>query len=209
MEIYLVDLTVGLYRNKEERHCALGKADRRIRRQGAARPRRDRDAAPAPGARPRTSCAIWPLANTPWRWIPMCFASVTVRGWRPAIRRRGRDRAGKVTPSEFMLHAHHCESACDLTNNRLPTVTLVGRAINSSIQCVAVRGLGSDLDADRASDPTPNNRLADCTLSGVAANRLIDGHIRSPFWLPFRPEGERNRTTIVPFLNRASLTDRG
>ena len=51
-----------------------------------------------------------------------------------------------------------CESACDLTPNRLPTVTLVGHTINSSIQCVAMRGLGSDLDAVRAPDPTPNNK---------------------------------------------------
>jgi hypothetical protein len=50
-----------------------------------------------------------------------------------------------------------CESACDLTPHRLPTVTLVGHTINSSIQCVAMRGLGSDLDADRAPGPTPNN----------------------------------------------------
>ena len=41
-----------------------------------------------------------------------------------------------------------CESACDLTPNRLPTVTLVGHTINSSIQCVAMRGLGSDLGSD-------------------------------------------------------------
>jgi hypothetical protein len=40
-----------------------------------------------------------------------------------------------------------CESAHDLTPKRLPTVTLVGRPINSPIQCVAGRGLGSDLDA--------------------------------------------------------------
>jgi hypothetical protein len=46
-----------------------------------------------------------------------------------------------------------CESACDLTPHRLPTVTLVGHTINSSIQCVAMRGLGSDLDADRAPGP--------------------------------------------------------
>jgi hypothetical protein len=39
-----------------------------------------------------------------------------------------------------------CESAYDLTPNRL--VTLVGCPINSSIQCVAVRGLGSDLGSD-------------------------------------------------------------
>jgi hypothetical protein len=51
----------------------------------------------------------------------------------------------------------YCESAYELTPNRLPTVTLVGRPINSSTQCVAVRGPGSDSDADRASDPTPNN----------------------------------------------------
>jgi hypothetical protein len=50
-----------------------------------------------------------------------------------------------------------CESACHMTPNRLPTVTLVGHTINSSIQCVAMRGLWSDLDADRASDPTPND----------------------------------------------------
>ena len=53
-----------------------------------------------------------------------------------------------------------CESACDLTPNRLPTVTPAGRTINSSIQCVAVRGLGPDLDADRAAFPTPNNNFA-------------------------------------------------
>src|SRR6202035_1496153 len=50
-----------------------------------------------------------------------------------------------------------CESAFDWTPNRLPIVTLVGHTINSSIQCVAMRGLGADLDADRAPDPTPNN----------------------------------------------------
>jgi hypothetical protein len=52
-----------------------------------------------------------------------------------------------------------CESACDLTPNRLPTLTLVGHTINSSIQCVAMRGLGSDSDADRAPDLMPNNIL--------------------------------------------------
>ena len=36
-------------------------------------------------------------------------------------------------------------------------MTPVGHTINSSIQCVAMRGLWSDLDADRASDPTPND----------------------------------------------------
>ena len=52
-----------------------------------------------------------------------------------------------------------CKSACHLTPNRLPTATRVGRIIRSSIQCVAGRGLGPgpDLDADRTSDPTPNN----------------------------------------------------
>jgi hypothetical protein len=35
----------------------------------------------------------------------------------------------------------HCESACDLTPKRLPTVTPAERTINSSIRCVAARGL--------------------------------------------------------------------
>ncbi len=39
--------------------------------------------------------------------------------------------------------------------------------ISSSIQCVAVRGLGSDLDADRASDPTPNNSQSTTLASGA------------------------------------------
>ena len=46
-----------------------------------------------------------------------------------------------------------------MTPNRLPTVTLVGRTINLSIQCVAMRRLWSDLDADQASDPTPKDKL--------------------------------------------------
>jgi hypothetical protein len=46
-----------------------------------------------------------------------------------------------------------CESACDLTPNRLPTLTLVGHTINSSIQCVAMRGLGFDLDAFERQTP--------------------------------------------------------
>jgi hypothetical protein len=65
-----------------------------------------------------------------------------------------------VSPSNI-AHLHlRCETARDLTPNRLPTVTLVGRTINSSIQCVAVRRLGSDLDADRTSDTEPNNTLS-------------------------------------------------
>jgi hypothetical protein len=64
---------------------------------------------------------------------------------------------------EFAVGDYHghvvwgCESASDLTPDRLPTVTLVGHTINSSIQCFAMRGLGSDLDADRSPGPTPNN----------------------------------------------------
>jgi hypothetical protein len=50
-----------------------------------------------------------------------------------------------------------CETARDLTPNRLPTVTLVGLTISRLIQCVTARGMGSNFDADRTSDPTPNN----------------------------------------------------
>jgi hypothetical protein len=64
-------------------------------------------------------------------------------------------KATKIKHSRLLVG--RCESAYDLTPSRLPTVTLVRRPINSSTQCVAVRGLGSDLHADRASDPAPNN----------------------------------------------------
>ena len=50
----------ALSQQGEERHRAVGKADRRIRRRGAAHPRRDRDRCPAPGARPPMSCSTWP-----------------------------------------------------------------------------------------------------------------------------------------------------
>ena len=72
-------------------------------------------------------------------------------------RPRYRDGNAVVFNLSRLICCSKCESACDLTPNRLPTVTLVGHTINSSIQCVAMRGLGSDLDADRAPDPTPNN----------------------------------------------------
>jgi hypothetical protein len=52
---------------------------------------------------------------------------------------------------------HVCETARDLSPNRLPTMTLVGRTTSSLMQCVTARGMGSDLNADRTSDPTPNN----------------------------------------------------
>jgi hypothetical protein len=49
--------------------------------------------------------------------------------------------------------------------------------------------------------------LADRAISGVAANWSID---ESVLHLGCRrPEEERNRATIVPFLNRGSLTDHG
>jgi hypothetical protein len=67
-------------------------------------------------------------------------------------------RFERVTFAFAGLRDPDCESACTLTPNRLPIVTLVGRPINPSMQCVAGRVLGSDLNADRASDPTPNNR---------------------------------------------------
>jgi hypothetical protein len=68
-----------------------------------------------------------------------------------------------------------CESAYHLIPNRLPTVTLVRCPINSSTQCVAVRGLGSDLHADRASDPRPNN-----TKRSLAKAAMSGGHKRTP-----------------------------
>jgi hypothetical protein len=37
----------------------------------------------------------------------------------------------------------------------------------------------------------------------------IASNISARHCLPLRPEQERNRTTIVPFLNRGNLTDHG
>jgi hypothetical protein len=76
--------------------------------------------------------------------------------------------------SSTRIQGASCESACDLTPSRLPTVTLVGHTINSSIQCVARRGLGSDLDAVRAPDPTPNNSLQPDL---VGADRICSGRV--------------------------------
>src|ERR1700733_13698592 len=53
-----------------------------------------------------------------------------------------------------------CETAPDFTPKRRPTVTLVGLTISRLIQCVTARGMGSNFDADRTSDPTPNNILS-------------------------------------------------
>ena len=67
------------------------------------------------------------------------------------------DQLGSNPEEGVIRSCAMCESAYDLPPNRLPTVTLIGRPISSSTQCVAVGGLGSDSDADQASDPTPNN----------------------------------------------------
>ena len=65
-----------------------------------------------------------------------------------------------------------------MTPNRLPTVTLVGYTINSSIQCVAIRGLWSDLDADRASDPTPNDSLGSAARDFRLRQAAVDVGLR-------------------------------
>jgi hypothetical protein len=52
-------------------------------------------------------------------------------------------------------------------------------------------------------------RLRTAPFLALPPTGFIDGNIRSPFWLPLRPEEEQNRATIVPFLNRGNLTDHG
>src|ERR1700733_7342464 len=64
-----------------------------------------------------------------------------------------------------------CETARDLTPNRLPTVTLVGLTISRLIQCVTARGMGSNFDADRTSDPTPNNTGCHSSLHRLRKRR--------------------------------------
>src|ERR1700681_3806088 len=103
---------------------------------------------------------------------------------------RRRQRSGR------WLRRSRCESAYDLTPNRLPTVTLVGRPINSSIQCVAVHGLGADLDAERASDPTPNNRKAKHT---VLPSNLMAKCLECPIWTRSR---RVKRTWVIGSIAR-------
>ena len=101
--------TIGLYRNKAKNVIAL--SEKLIAEFGGEVPRtraETRIRCPAPAARPPTSCSTWRSASTPWRSIPMCFASATAPAWRPAIRRsRSNSDLERVIPAEFMLHAHH------------------------------------------------------------------------------------------------------
>jgi hypothetical protein len=70
---------------------------------------------------------------------------------------RTKQRLIHILVQEIVCELDDCETARDLTPNRLPTVTLVGLTISRLIQCVTARGMGSNFDADRTSDPTPNN----------------------------------------------------
>ena len=54
----------ALSQQGEERHRAVAEADRRIRRRGAAHPRRRSKRCPASGARPPMSCSTWRSAST-------------------------------------------------------------------------------------------------------------------------------------------------
>ena len=74
----------------EECHRAVGETDPRVRRRGAAHPRRDRNRCPAPAARPPMSCSTWPMASTRWRSIPTCFAWAIAPG---SLRARRRSRS--------------------------------------------------------------------------------------------------------------------
>ena len=71
----------------EERHRAVAQADRRARRQGAARRARRSKRCPASAARPPTSCSISPSASRPSRSTPTSSASATAPG-SPSARRR-------------------------------------------------------------------------------------------------------------------------
>ena len=98
----------ALSQQGEERHRAVGNADRA---NTAARCRATATSSrrcPASGARPPTSCSTSPSASRPWRSIRMSSASPTAPDWRPA-RRRSRSSRGwrRSIPAEFMLHAHH------------------------------------------------------------------------------------------------------
>ena len=68
----------------EERHRAVGEADRRARRRGAARRARRWRRCPASAARPPTSCSTSPSASRPSRSTRTSSASATAPGSRPA-----------------------------------------------------------------------------------------------------------------------------
>ena len=79
--------TIGLYRNKAKNVIAL--SEKLIAEFGGEVPRTRAEIETLPGAGRKTANVVlnMALANTPWRWIPMCSASATAPGWRPARRR--------------------------------------------------------------------------------------------------------------------------
>ncbi len=79
--------TIGLYRNKAKNVIAL--SEKLIAEFGGEVPRTraEIESLPGAGARPRMSCSTWRSVNTRWRSTPMCFASATAPGSRPARRR--------------------------------------------------------------------------------------------------------------------------
>ena len=79
--------TIGLYRNKAKNVIALSEKLIAEFNSEVPRTRAEIESLPGAGARPPTSCSTWRSANTPWRSIPMCFASAIAPAWRRAIRR--------------------------------------------------------------------------------------------------------------------------
>ena len=121
----------------EERDRAVAEADRRARRQGAARRAKRSRRCPASGARPRTSCSTSPSASRRSRSTPISSASATAPGWRPA-RRRSRSswsssrRAGEIQAARAPLadparplHLHGAQAAVREVHHRRP-VPLAG-----------------------------------------------------------------------------------
>ena len=92
----------------EERHRAVGEADRRARRRGAAARARRWRRCPASAARPPMSCSTSPSASRPSRSTRISSASATAPGLAP-----GKDPLAvelkllEVIPDKYMLHAHH------------------------------------------------------------------------------------------------------
>ena len=63
---------------------------------------------PASAARRPTWCSTWPSASPRWRWTPTCSAWPTAPALPAAGRRWPWSRSCcKVTPPQFLQHAHH------------------------------------------------------------------------------------------------------
>jgi hypothetical protein len=78
--------------------------------------------------------------------------------------------------------------------NRPPTVTLVGRPINSSTQCVAVRGLGSDSRYRFRS-----LAIADQSLCHLLFDNLDEEISTAEKAVRIQPGNVRARQRLVPF----------